>query len=258
MTATILTNKVDGKIITVSPSMLMDFVKSPHLFWLDRNLKLAWPRGAFPSLPGGMDSALKAWYDKWRVSGLPPEVRGQGLTGRPHPDQALVDRLRTRGKNGMKPILVAQEVGGKLYNITFQGQVDDVLLEADGAVSVFDYKTKGSAPKPGDTEKYYERQGDGYALLFARNGLKPSGKGHFAYYHSPETTTSAETGDVTFKFRAEVVHVTAQAERAEALIQDIIKCLAGPLPDRSRDLEQESPKYLHDYEAAIASQRVAA
>lgn len=258
MTATALTNKVDGKPITVSPSMLMDFVKSPHLFWLDRNLKLGWPRGAFPSLPGGMDGALKDWYDKWRITGLPPEVRAQGLTGRPHPDQKLVSRLRTKGKNGMTPITVTQEVGGKVYTITFQGQIDDLLLEANGDVSVYDYKTKGSGPKPGDTEKYYEKQGDGYALLFLRNGLKPSGKGHFAYYHSPEVACGAENGPVEFTFRAEVVHVTADAGRAELLIQNIIKCLAGPLPPRHLDLEQEAPAYLDAYEKAVAGERVPA
>ncbi len=253
MNPTPLVNKVDGKEITVSPSMLMDFVKSPHLFWLDRNLKLGWPRGAFPSLPGGMDTALKAWYDSWRPTGLPPEVRGQGLTGRPHTDQKLVTQLRTKGKNGMKPISVAHAVGGKLYSLTFQGQIDDVLLEPNGAVSVFDYKTRGSAPKPGDTEKYYEKQGDGYALLLLRNGFKPSGKGHFAYYHSPKTTTSAETGDVTFQFRAEVVHVTADAVRSELLLQKVIECLAGPCPDLRLDADEEAPRYLLNYGAAMTA-----
>lgn len=229
--------KPNGKPVTVSPSSLMDFIKSPHLFYLDRKLGLSWPRGAFPSLPDGMDDALKRHYDAWRATGLPPEVRGFKVPGRPHPDQALVTRLRTRGKKGLAPVVVTATVGGVVYGITFQGEMDDLLLCDDGTVAVPDFKTKGTAPEAGYTEKWYSTQLDAYGYILERQPLV-DGKAQFvlhpyayAFYYYPEAAgASAEDGRIHFGFKAHVERVSCSPRRTAALLDEVVRTLAAPTP----------------------------
>ena len=246
-----------GKPITVSPSSLMGFIKSPHLYYLDRKENMPWPRGAFPSLPDGMDDVIKGHYDAWRSEGLPPEVRSSGVPGRPHTDQALVTRLRTRGKKGLQPVVVTADVGGVLYGVTLQGEMDELLLCEDGRVAVWDYKTKGTAPKgPEDAAMWYGAQFDAYALMLEGQPEKfkvyPEA---FAAYYYPErevAINAAQTGQINFGFRAQVVRIPNSAARSLALVQDIVRTLAGPLPPLLApsivppDYNKE-PQYLADY-----------
>lgn len=260
-----------GKPLTVSPSSLMDFIKSPHLYYLARKECIAWPRGAFPTLPDGMDETIKRHYDGWRPEGLPPEVRNFSVPGRPYPDQALVTRLRTRGKKGLAPVVVTAEVDGVLYGVTVQGEMDDLLLCDDGRVAVSDFKTKGTAPKgTEDAQKWYGPQFDAYALILEGQpkefwggrdflGVYPEA---FALYYYPDASpevvpSAAQTGQINFGFRAQVVRVPNSAARAKALVQDIIRTLVGPLPEllgpsAIEESYNEAPQYLADYLARVA------
>src|SRR5579864_2323476 len=72
-----------GEIMSIilSPSSLSDFAKCHRCWWLDKVHDLKWPRGAFPSLPGGIDRVLKVWYDSFRGEDgddLPPELSAYG------------------------------------------------------------------------------------------------------------------------------------------------------------------------------------
>ncbi len=251
-----LMNDVDGKPITLSPSSLKDAQSNPHLFWIEKRKRIAWPRGVFPSLPGGMDRTLKPWYDGWRAKGeLPPEIRNSGIEGCLHPDQAMIDKWRSRGKGGMLSTIITAEVDGKEYGLTFQGMIDDAIKEKDGSLTVLDYKTRGSAPKPGDTEIYYGSQADGYALLFSRNKARPSGKGHFCYYWPVDARPNAafdERGDTNymldFGFESRVVHVEVDADRCLQVIKGLIRVLAGPIPPAD---DSERGEFLAKYSASM-------
>ena len=59
----------------------------------------------------------------------------------------------------------------KELDATLFGAMDDCLV--DGEVYIpLDYKTKGSAPNDGDSEKYYQTQLDAYTLMLHANGYK--------------------------------------------------------------------------------------
>ena len=61
----------------LSPSTLNVFLDCPRCFWLDKVKNIKRPRGIFPSLPSGMDRAIKVHFDSFRTKGiLPPELKG--------------------------------------------------------------------------------------------------------------------------------------------------------------------------------------
>ena len=225
-----LTDKVEGKPISLSPSSMNVIREAPHFLWMEKNYKQPWPRGIFPSLPGGMDRVLKPHYDGWRAKGeLPPEVKSQGVVeGILYPDQARVNKWRARGANMLATVVTAV-VDGVTYGVPFRGMVDDIVQVPDSRLSVFDFKTKGSEPKDGDTERYYGNQGDGYHLLFERNGFKATGKGYFAYYY-PIAATGGGAATLGFTFGCEVKTIETNGARAEALVQEAIRILVGPMP----------------------------
>jgi hypothetical protein len=265
-----LTNAA-GKPVTVSPSSLMDFIKSPHLYYLARMKGVAWPRGAFPSLPDGVDDVLKKHYDRWRPAGLPPEVRNFGVSGKLYPAQAVVDKARTRGKKGLAPVVVTAVVNGKTYGVLLQGEMDELLLCHDGRVGVWDNKTKGAAPKgEEDALKWYGVQMDAYSLILeaqpkefwgddAPLGVYPYA--HLAYYFPEKADGAAETGEVRLDFRAQVVRIPCSSLRAKALVQEVVRCFAGPLPPlvgpQADPMLQEAPLFLKKYQDYMAGKPLA-
>lgn len=247
-----LCNLINGKAITLSPSSLKGALDNPHMFWLEKNMRLAWPRGIFPTLPGGMDRVLKPWYDSWRAKGeFPPEVCGQGVTGHLLKDQATIDKWRSRGSGGMLSTIVTVEIDKVLYGVTFQGMIDECVEEDDKSLTPFDFKTKGSAPKAGGSEEYYQHQLNGYRLLFERNGRKGSGKAHLAYYHPGVVSADAVASPkaVAVGFTCTVEHLSSFADDCEYLVQKLISVLVGPLPEPNC---HEACEYLAQYPAVLA------
>lgn len=200
----------------LSPTGLNLFRECPRCFWLDRNQKIARPRGIFPSLPGGIDLILKNHYDQYRGM-LPPELDGK-VTGVLYPNQERLTKWR-HWKSGLK-------VEGDHW--TLSGALDDLIQEADLRHTVTDYKTKGSAPKEGDSEKYYGGQMDAYDLMLNKNSLPSSGKAHLIYYYPKDA--SFENGNPVFRFEAQVVTLQASADRALETINAAVACLDGSMP----------------------------
>lgn len=218
-------------MIRLSPSSLSDFKKCPLLFWLDKHHDLKMPRGAFPSLPGGMDRVLKGYYDRHREAGVvPQELLGKipatlGL----FKDQAQLKKWRF-WKSGLAVDLGAGRV--------VSGALDDLLYDpAADLYAVIDYKTRGAIWKPGATEEYYGTQADTYDLMLTANGRKTTGKAYFAYYWPKDTigATAAATADVParvdFSFDADVVQIATDTARAGELAIKAFECLEGPMPE---------------------------
>ncbi len=64
--------------IKLSPSTIGLFLECPYCFWLQFNKIIHGPRGIFPSLPSGMDTVIKRYYDIYRErEALPPEIEGK-------------------------------------------------------------------------------------------------------------------------------------------------------------------------------------
>ena len=137
---------------------------------------------------------IKSYFDRYRGS-LPPELQG-AVKGVLVPDMVLMNKWRN-WRTGL-------EYNDKKINATLFGALDDCLL-IDGLYTPLDYKTRGSAPEPGSSERNYQVQLDSYALLLEANGYSVSHLGYLIYYFPEEVR---EQGQV--KFNVKVVAITAE------------------------------------------------
>jgi len=203
--------------IRLSPSTGLNlFHDCPRCFWLHYNRGVHRPRGIFPSLPGGMDLVIKKYFDKYRAAdSLPPEIEGK-MEGKLVADLSLLNKWRN-WRTGL-------EYSDKNLNAVLFGALDDCLING-GKYIPLDYKTRGYAPRDGDSEKYYQAQLDAYALLLDSNGFLA---GNFAYliYYFPQEV--GEGGAV--KFKVEPVKLTVDLDRAKDTFSRAVNFLRGPEP----------------------------
>lgn len=212
----------------LSPSSLNLFLECPRCFWLQINESIHRPRGAYPSLPGGMDTIIKVYFDKYRVKGeLPPEVKGR-LEGRLLSDTNLLNKWRN-WRTGLK--YKDEDLG-----VTLFGALDDCLVDSSSSEKIYymplDYKTRGSMPRDGDSEKYYGNQLDCYALLLEGNGYPIGEFGYLLYYYPKEVK---EEGNVVFN--VEPIRLKVDPERARKTLRDAVKLLNGPIPPHHSECE---------------------
>ena len=190
----------------LSPSSLSVFRDCPRCFWWTQVKKIARPRGIFPSLPGGIDRAMKAYVENSVINEDPYGLYHlEGVKGAMfYPDRENVRRWQN-WRTGM-----SCNVG----EVTVTGAIDDLIVWKDGRVSPYDYKTRGSAPKPGDSEKYYGAQLDIYHLLLEQHaGLKCTGKGYLRYGWPKQVVADR----ITFEW--ETVALDTDPARAITLVE---------------------------------------
>lgn len=201
-----------------SPTTLNLFFDCPRCFWLHFNKEIERPRGAFPSLPGGVDRILKGYYDSYRKKKkLPPELEGK-VEGHLFEDEALLEEWRNWRKG-----LVYED---KKRDIVLKGALDECLVH-DGYYIPLDYKTKGSAPTREDTEKYYQNQLDCYCFLLEANKRPTCSTGYIVYYY-PEKVSSQGI----IQFQVEPFRLETDPLRAKETLEEAIKCLKGPEPEK--------------------------
>ena len=206
----------------LSPSTLNLFAECSRCFWLHIKERVHRPSGPFPSLPGGMDSVLKPYYDKYRLLGkLPPEIDGK-VEGKLFPDLAKMNKWRN-----WRTGLVYTD---KKRNARLVGALDD-LLQIGGKYAPLDYKTRGSVINE-SSHTYYQLQLDLYTLLLAENGLTPVGFGYLIFY-SPN---KVESGAVTH-FTAEPVKVETAAESGRRVFEKAIEVLNKEIPPHHSSCE---------------------
>src|SRR3989338_7523512 len=198
--------------IKLSPSTLNLFLECPRCFWLDKVKGIKRPRGIFPSLPGGMDRVIKAYFDTFRAKDiLPAELNGNDFKG----VQLFHDQVRLEKWRNWRTGLEYHDEDGSI----FSGALDDLLVK-DGQYIPFDYKTKGSVTTQEDAVKYYLNQLDGYALLLHENQMPTAGYGYLLYY-SPKSVS--EKGAVTFELQA--IKIATDYERARSTFKNAVALL---------------------------------
>jgi len=166
---------------------------------------------------------IKDYFDKYREKGeLPPELQGK-VDGKLLHDHALLNKWRN-WRTGL-------EYTDEALNVTLFGALDD-CLEKDGKFVPLDYKTRGSAPKSGDSEKYYSNQLDCYALMLEENGYPVGDFGCLVYYY-PEHVE--ENGTVIFN--VEPIQLKIDPNRARKTLKDAVKLLSGPIPSQHSECE---------------------
>jgi len=207
----------------LSPSSLNLLENCPRCFWLKLVKKVSRPRGAFPSLPSGVDGVLKKHFDHYmRLGALPPELKKEGLDCKLFDDEKLLMIWRAN----FKGITWQDEQSGVLL----RGAVDNIL-EKDGKLIVLDFKTKGFAVKEGD-EHYYQDQLNCYNLLLRKNGYQTEDYAYLLYY-VPEKIL--ENGD--FVFNTKLVKMTVNVEHAENLFRKAVEVLNGEEPKKAEKCE---------------------
>lgn len=208
----------------LSPSTLNLFLECPRCFWLDKIKNIKRPRGIFPSLPSGMDRAIKVYFDSFRAKNkLPPELDGKDFEGiKLYSDQAQLNRWR-EWRTG----LGYQDEDGSVLS----GALDDLLVKGD-RYSPFDYKTKGSVTTEADAVKYYQNQLDCYAFLLETNHLPTLGYA-FLFYYSPKSVS--ERGSVLFELQA--IKIATDIERARTTFRKAITLLKSTQPISSLNCE---------------------
>jgi hypothetical protein len=204
---------------TLSNTRLGLFVECPRCFWLDLNAGIKRPDTIFPSLPGGLDTQFKRYFDRFRTSGeLPPEVKGK-LPGRLISDTETINRWRDwrRGIRYTPP----------WAEVEVMGALDECLVDEAGFHYPLDYKTRGYAPKA-DTHEYYQDQMNLYTLLLEGSGHKTKRLAYLLYYHPIQVK---EHGLIQFEVTAQ--EVATDPEAADRLVKEAVAALNGPVPDRS-------------------------
>lgn len=205
------------KQIRLSPTSGLNlFQECPRCFWLHYNQGVHRPRGPFPSLPGGMDLVIKDYFDMYRGA-LPPEIENK-ISGKLIEDVKLMNQWRD-WRTGL-------EYKDKDLNATLFGALDDCLFY-NGKYAPLDYKTRGSAPREGDSEKYYQTQLDSYALLLEANSYPVQDFAYLVYYYPEKVLPSS-----MIKFNIKPVKLETNTARVKKIFQEAVGLLRRPLPRR--------------------------
>ncbi len=207
--------------IQLSPSKLSLLNECQHCFWMQEKKGIKRPRGAFPSLPGGMDSVLKKYFDSHRADPI-ESLDIPGLKGQLFHDQKTLRAWRS-WRQGLSCEL--PELGIRLV-----GALDDCLI-IDGKYCPLDYKTRGWAPKS-DGSEYYQTQLDCYALMLEHNNYPTNGKGYLLYFW-PDFVSHG--GIVSFN--KQLFELQCNPEAAVDTLKLAALVLEGPEPEPNPDCE---------------------
>src|SRR5262245_14027411 len=118
--------KKKSESIKLSPSTLNLFVDCPRCFWLALRKKIRRPSGPFPSLPVGMDSVIKKYFDTFRgQDGLPV---------------ILKNAFRGKLALAMPKTLYYEDPSG----YTLYGRPDEYVELPGELIAALDHKTRAS------------------------------------------------------------------------------------------------------------------
>ncbi len=209
--------------IQLSPSTLSLFRECPRCFWLHINERIHRPRGIFPTLPSGMDNAIKAYFDKYREQhSLPPEIDGK-VSGNLMADMAILNKWRD-WRTGLR-------FYDKSRDALLRGALDDCLVDSGYYVPI-DYKTRGYAPRKEDIKEYYTLQLNCYSLLLRENGYETKDLAYLIFYY-PKSVS--ERGIV--EFFVDTIQLETDTEMARITFNRAIDLLKSPVPARHSNCE---------------------
>ena len=210
-------------MIQLSASKLNVLKECKRCFWDANTASLARPRGAFPSLPGGMDGVLKTYFDQYRGS-IPPRLVGK-VPGILLDDQPLLKKWRN-WRTGMT--YIDNKLGVRLI-----GALDDCLLDGELYIPL-DYKTKGSEPKD-DGSQYYQIQLNVYNLMLKASGYKIAEKAFLVYVYPVKIHDGEKITTVEFAFKP--YEIACSSSDAKDFIKQAVDILNGPRPESASTCE---------------------
>ncbi|MFB6143917.1 MAG: PD-(D/E)XK nuclease family protein [Candidatus Nanohaloarchaea archaeon] len=210
----------------LSPSRMNLFFECKRCFHLRVNKKIKRPSGPFPSLPGGVDDAVKQHFDSFREKGdVPPEIEESDRNLTLFEDQDFLENARSWRT---EPKWRDPETGALL-----RGGVDDLLRNEDGEIVVLDYKTRGYPPKEENgAPDYYARQVNLYNLILRENGYRTADYGLILYFYPDGFKQSGE-----FVFETEVRKVDVDIAEAKQMVRDAVEALEDGIPEHDDDCD---------------------
>lgn len=197
-----------NKTFALSPSTLK-LAECPKCLWLHFNAGFKRPSGAFPTLPSGVDKALKSYFDRLRPN-LPPILN--------LPEAKLFNEpILKDWQNNFRGIRTTDEKGNVLF-----GAVDELLVEGE-KITVLDFKTRGF-PLKQDTASYYVQQLELYTYLLKLNGREVNTHAYLLFFISDVIQND------NLKLQTELVKVPVNIQNAQKTFEQAIKILEGPEP----------------------------
>ncbi len=185
--------------VTMSPTLMDTYRQCPRCAFDEMVLDLKRPRGAYPTLPNGIDNIMKAYTDKFRGT-LPPELAH--MSGyRIHEDQTLINDMRGYfGIIASTDIMVKRPTPANpnrqvAQTVVLRGGLDELLINSTDQVVVLDFKTRKDEPSDDYGEKYYQHTVDTYAYMLEKNGYDVAPE-CFLWYWWPKEVK--EDGTLTF------------------------------------------------------------
>lgn len=217
--------------IYLSPTTLNMVKDCKRCMWDQVLWKHKRPQGPFPTLPRGVDEAMKGYCDQYRGT-LPPSLKrlaqivpelGDFVL---HADQRWMNILRD-WKGGITKDLQLDIPGGGKQSYRISGSLDDLLVrESDGALATIDGKSKAKKPEPGEGEKYYGSQMDTYEWLFHSAGFPTAGLA-FLWYVIPvsweDRDPNVPSSNIIFDQSMQVMKV--DPKRCEVQIEEVHKMI---------------------------------
>lgn len=199
------------KPVKLSPSTLNLFADCPRCFWLAVKKGIPRPSGPFPSLPIGMDSVIKKYFETYRGTQKLPPILQNKITGR------LAQAMP-------KTLYFNDDTGYVLY-----GRPDEYLELPGELISALDHKTRASAPK--ELLPVYQNQLNIYDFLLGKNDYRTAGKAYLVYYYPGEGELHQG-----FPFHTTIKEVKTQPEAAEELFRKAIELLEqDEMPESSKE-----------------------
>lgn len=197
-----------------SPSTLNLLKDCPRCFWLQFKKNIKRPESIFPSLPSGIDKALKNYFDFFiENKKVPPELKSlEGVK--------LFDNLELLNvwRNNFKGIQWKDEKGNILHGAI------DALLVKENKLIVLDFKTRGF-PLKEDTHEHYQDQLDLYNFLLRKNSHQTEDYSYLLFYYPDKIE---ENGNISF--HTDLVKMNVSIENAEKILEKATLILEGEIP----------------------------
>ena len=209
----------DSKPFELSRSKIDLFFQCQRCFYLDRRLGVAPPRGFPFNLNDAIDLLLKKEFDQYREKKEPhPLVAAAGL--------ALIPMQHEQLEEWRNPFTGIRYHHQPSNFIVFGG-IDDVWCDAEGVVTVADYKATSKDEEvtiDAAWQDSYKRQLEVYQWLFRNNGFTASDTGYFVYANGDR---SADAFNDTLHFKTKLIPYTGSADWIEGTLTQAREVLSG-------------------------------
>jgi CRISPR/Cas system-associated exonuclease Cas4 (RecB family) len=203
----------------LSRSKIELFIECPRCFYLDRRLGVGRP-GGFPfTLNNAVDALLKKEFDIHRANGTRhPLMEQYGIDAVPFMHEDMdVWRENFKGVQHYH----------KATNFLVTGAVDDIWQNANGELSVVDYKATSTEKEITLEEEYrqgYKRQMEIYQWLLRKNDFAVSDTGYFVYVNGRR---DLKAFDGKLEFDVKILPYQGSDVWIEKTLKHIKRCLDG-------------------------------